>query len=46
MWQITDDELESESIADETNMMRVQKRDGHHEPVDVNKIVKAVQRLC
>ena len=43
---ITEDELGNETVADDANMMRVQKRDGHHEPVDVNKIVKAVQRCA
>ena len=43
---VTEDQLGSESGTDEAAMMRVQKRDGHHEPVDVNKIVKAVQRCA
>jgi ribonucleoside-diphosphate reductase alpha chain len=40
---ILDDRLEAAQTANGTNM-RVRKRNGDHELVDVNKIVKAVQR--
>ena len=39
----TDAVVEGADAADDT-MMRVQKRDGRQEPVDLDKIVKAVQR--
>lgn len=37
---------DADAAATDDAMMRVQKRDGRHEPVDLDKIVKAVQRCA
>jgi len=43
---IIDSDLSDDATGEGTPVMRVQKRDGHYEPVDVNKIVRAVQRCA
>ena len=46
---ITDDRLDAQtpsSTSAHGSTMRVRKRNGDHEPVDVNKIVRAVQRCA
>lgn len=43
---IVDSELRESSEVEDAPIMRVEKRDGHFEPVDVNKIVRAVQRCA
>jgi ribonucleoside-diphosphate reductase alpha chain len=42
----TDNPVVSESIEEAPSTMRVRKRNGALEPVDVNKIVRAVGRCC
>ena len=43
---IVDSELRETAELEDALIMKVEKRDGHFEPVDVNKIVRAVQRCA
>jgi ribonucleoside-diphosphate reductase alpha chain len=42
----TPSQLEPESVSEPQTTMRVKKRNGQSEPVNVNKIVRAVNRCC